>query len=292
MDEGARFPRVAAKAGHYESFYIKACEPGGGQRDLDPPHGPQAARAPSPTPRSGSSSSTRGRRAAGDQGHRAGGASSRLPAGSWIRVGDAEIGPGRAEGSVDTEALSAAWVADLRRRRRALQVPAGRLALRGAAAEDQVRRPVPATPASSGRLEIDGEDDRAQRLAGDDRPQLGQRARRALGLARGHRLRRRARHLLRRRRRPDQARLPHQPLDPLGDADARRRAAPARRPRRDPLGLDRGDARPPAPSSSPARTSSSAAASPPPRRTSSAGSTPTPRAPSTTPSTAPSPTSS
>ena len=31
MDEGARFPRVAAKAGHYESFYLKACRPGGGQ---------------------------------------------------------------------------------------------------------------------------------------------------------------------------------------------------------------------------------------------------------------------
>ena len=31
MDEGARFPGVAAKAGHYESFYIKACEPGGGR---------------------------------------------------------------------------------------------------------------------------------------------------------------------------------------------------------------------------------------------------------------------
>ena len=31
MDERARFPEVAAKAGHYESFYIKACRPGGGQ---------------------------------------------------------------------------------------------------------------------------------------------------------------------------------------------------------------------------------------------------------------------
>jgi hypothetical protein len=31
MDQGARFPRVPAKAGHYESFYIKACRPGGGQ---------------------------------------------------------------------------------------------------------------------------------------------------------------------------------------------------------------------------------------------------------------------
>jgi hypothetical protein len=31
------------------------------------------------------------------------------PAGDWIRVADAEIGPGRAEGSIDTDALSAAW---------------------------------------------------------------------------------------------------------------------------------------------------------------------------------------
>ena len=31
MDESARFPSVAAKAGHYESFYIKACRPGSGQ---------------------------------------------------------------------------------------------------------------------------------------------------------------------------------------------------------------------------------------------------------------------
>ncbi|HEY8779342.1 MAG TPA: hypothetical protein VIL93_06095, partial [Solirubrobacterales bacterium] len=29
--EEARFPQVAAKAGHYESFYIKTCRPGGGQ---------------------------------------------------------------------------------------------------------------------------------------------------------------------------------------------------------------------------------------------------------------------
>src|ERR1044072_1656413 len=31
MDQGARFPAVAAKRGHYESFYIKACRPGGGR---------------------------------------------------------------------------------------------------------------------------------------------------------------------------------------------------------------------------------------------------------------------
>ena len=31
MEERARFPEVAAKAGHYESFYIKACRPDGGK---------------------------------------------------------------------------------------------------------------------------------------------------------------------------------------------------------------------------------------------------------------------
>jgi hypothetical protein len=108
MDEGARFPRVAAKAGHYESFYIKACEPGGGRgiwirhtvhkrpwaeasasiwftlfdRSAD---GPRATKVTVPA------------------------AELSAPAGSWIRVADAEVGPGRAEGSVDTEALTAAW---------------------------------------------------------------------------------------------------------------------------------------------------------------------------------------
>jgi hypothetical protein len=31
MEERARFPEVAAKGGHYESFYIKACDPAGGK---------------------------------------------------------------------------------------------------------------------------------------------------------------------------------------------------------------------------------------------------------------------
>jgi len=108
MDEGARFPRVGQKAGHYESFYIKACEPGGGRgiwirhtvhkrpgeeanasvwfvffdREAE---GPRATKVTVPA------------------------AQLSVPAGSWIRVADAEVGPGRAEGSVETEALSAAW---------------------------------------------------------------------------------------------------------------------------------------------------------------------------------------
>jgi len=108
MDEGARFPRVAAKAGHYESFYVKACRPGGGQgiwirhtvhkrpgaepnasiwfvffdREAD---GPRATKVTVPA------------------------AELAVPEGGWIRVGGAEIGPGRAEGAVATDAVMASW---------------------------------------------------------------------------------------------------------------------------------------------------------------------------------------
>jgi hypothetical protein len=99
MDEAARFPRVAAKAGHYESFYVKACEPGGGRgiwirhtvhkRPGSPPNasiwfvlfdrgaeGPRATKVTVPA------------------------AELSAPEGFWIRVGDAEIGPSRAAGVV------------------------------------------------------------------------------------------------------------------------------------------------------------------------------------------------
>ncbi len=108
MDEGARFPKAATKAGHYESFYIKACRPGGGQgvwirhtvhkrpgaeptasiwfvlfdRDAE---GPRATKLTVPA------------------------AELSAPVGLWIRVDKAEIGPGRASGSIETEALSASW---------------------------------------------------------------------------------------------------------------------------------------------------------------------------------------
>ncbi len=108
MDQGARFPRVAEKAGHYESFYIKACRPGGGQgiwirhtvhkrpgvepnasiwfvlfdREAD---GPRATKVTVPA------------------------AELSVPPESWVRVDGAEIGPGRAAGAVDTDAVKASW---------------------------------------------------------------------------------------------------------------------------------------------------------------------------------------
>src|ERR1041384_4342161 len=97
MDEGARFPSTPAKAGHYESFYVKACRPGGGQgiwirhtvhkrpdgepkgsiwfclfdREAD---GPRATKVT--VPATGLS----------------------VPEGGWIRVAGAEVSPGRAVG--------------------------------------------------------------------------------------------------------------------------------------------------------------------------------------------------
>ena len=101
MDQGARFPRVAAKAGHYESFYVKACRPGGGQgiwirhtvhkrpgaepnasiwfvffdREAD---GPRATKVTVPA------------------------AELSTPGGSWIKIDGAEIGPGYARASAVT----------------------------------------------------------------------------------------------------------------------------------------------------------------------------------------------
>jgi hypothetical protein len=109
MDQGARFPQVAAKAGHYESFYIKACRPGGGQGvwirhtvhkrpgaepnasiwfvlfDREAAEGPRATKVTVPA------------------------AELSTPAGAWIRVDGAEIGPGRASGAVETDAVKASW---------------------------------------------------------------------------------------------------------------------------------------------------------------------------------------
>jgi hypothetical protein len=108
MDEGGRFPKVAAKAGHYESFYVKACRPGGGQ-GIWIRHTVHKRPGAEPTasiwfvlfdreaerPRATKVTVPAGKLSA--------------PVGSWIGVDRAEIGPGRAVGSIETEALNATW---------------------------------------------------------------------------------------------------------------------------------------------------------------------------------------
>ncbi len=108
MDEGARFPTIAAKRGHYESFYIKACEPGGG-RGVWIRHTVHKRPGAEPTGSIWFVLFDRG--AAGPRATKVTVPASELaaPPGSWIQVGDAIIDAGEAEGSVDTEALSAGW---------------------------------------------------------------------------------------------------------------------------------------------------------------------------------------
>ena len=108
METKPRFPEVAAKAGHYESFYIKACSPAGGRgiwirhtvhkRPGEEPVGSiwfTLFDAESPGPRATKLTVP------------ASGLSA--PQGEWIRVADAEIGPASARGSIETDALSASW---------------------------------------------------------------------------------------------------------------------------------------------------------------------------------------
>jgi hypothetical protein len=108
MDQGARFPQVAAKSGHYESFYIKASRPGGGQA-IWIRH--TVHKRPDEAPRAAIWFVLFDRNAEGPRATKMSVPAAELsvPADSWIRVERAELGPGRARGAVDTEALSASW---------------------------------------------------------------------------------------------------------------------------------------------------------------------------------------
>ncbi|HEY0391791.1 MAG TPA: hypothetical protein VGC63_08790 [Solirubrobacterales bacterium] len=108
MDQGARFPKLATKAGHYESFYVKACRPGGGQ-GIWIRH--TVHKRPGAEPNASIWFVLFDRDAEGPRATKLTVPAARLsaPAQSWIRVDTAEIGPERASGSIETDALSASW---------------------------------------------------------------------------------------------------------------------------------------------------------------------------------------
>jgi hypothetical protein len=104
----ARFPEAAAAAGHYESFYLKACRPGGGlgvwirYTVLKPPGGPAAGSlwctlfdAAVPAPAAAKVT------LAPDQ--------LRRPAGGYLAVGAATFEPGRVAGAAPSGPTPAAW---------------------------------------------------------------------------------------------------------------------------------------------------------------------------------------
>ena len=97
MDKGARFPRIGVKAGHYESFYVKACQPGGG-RGIWIRH--TVHKRPGAEPDASIWFVLFDRDADGPRATKVTVPASELsaPSGSWIRVGAAEVGPGFARG--------------------------------------------------------------------------------------------------------------------------------------------------------------------------------------------------
>jgi len=108
VDEGARFPRVPAKAGHYESFYIKACRPGGGQ-GIWIRH--TVHKRPGAEPKGSIWFCLFDREADGPRATKVTVPAAKLmaPEGSWIEVDGAELGPGHARGGVATDAVTASW---------------------------------------------------------------------------------------------------------------------------------------------------------------------------------------
>jgi hypothetical protein len=98
MEQGARFPGVPAKAGHYESFYIKACRPGGG-RGIWIRH--TVHKRPGAEPKGSIWFTLFDREANGPRATKVTVPAAELsvPPGAWIRVAEAEIGPGYARAS-------------------------------------------------------------------------------------------------------------------------------------------------------------------------------------------------
>ena len=201
----ARFPDVPEKAGHYESFYLKLTQPGGGRaawirhtvhkRPGEQPtcalwfvlfdaDARRAARHQAPVRRRRAQRPTgllhpRGRRKPRRR------ARERPDRDAGARC---QLGP------------------DLLRRPRALPPSAARLPLPRAAPQDQVPEPLPGRGLRRGDR-AGRRADRGRGLARHDRPQLGRRARRALGLGPGLGLRGPlAGGLLRHGGRPDQGR--------------------------------------------------------------------------------------
>jgi len=107
----ARFPGVGRRNGHYESFYLKASRPGGGQA-VWIRH--TVHKRPGADPTASLWFTWFDREKAGPRAVKAtvGTEALEAPDGGYIRIGDSRLEPGRALGSAEAAGVSARW--DLR----------------------------------------------------------------------------------------------------------------------------------------------------------------------------------
>jgi len=151
----ARFSGVANAAGHYESFYLKAAAPEGGKA-LWIRHTIHQRPGAEPTCSIWLTAFDAGRGA--PRATKATYESERLsvPDGAYVRIGDAEIGPGRAEGTVETEALNARWKLGFEDRHEPLRHLPSAWMYNGKLPKTKLLSPHPGA-LWSGEVEIDGE---------------------------------------------------------------------------------------------------------------------------------------
>ena len=231
----ARFPDVEAKAGHYESFYLKASDPAAPRgiwirytvhkRPGEAPRGslwftlfgPEGPRAVKVT----TLRALRARRPVHpDRRERV-----------RARRGHGERGGGLARRVVGPR---------VRHGRRGSLPPAARVDVQRPGAAHEAAEPVSERPLLGPRERRRGAG-RHRGLAGDGRPQLGRRARRALDLDARHELRPPGRGLARCGHRQDQARPLDDPVDRQRRRLPRRHPPPPRRDRARALDRDRRD---------------------------------------------------
>ncbi len=103
-----RFPHVAAGAPHYESFYLKATSPDGGRGvwiryTVHQRSGAEPTASLWLTYFDSAADATRAAKAT------VGAADLSAPQDGFIAIGPASIGPGRAQGEIDAETLTARW---------------------------------------------------------------------------------------------------------------------------------------------------------------------------------------
>jgi hypothetical protein len=164
MRTEARFPAVRQAAGHYESFYLKASAPEGGRGvwirhtvHKRPDQEPRASiwftsfDAAAPAPRAAKATFGADQLATGD--------------GTYIRISESVLEPGRAAGSIGTDGLEASWELSFEDRHESLRHLPREWMYSGRLPRTKTLSPHPGA-VFDGRIVLDGEEMAVERWPG------------------------------------------------------------------------------------------------------------------------------